>query len=164
MEQFVWIIVAIIWLIISGINKNKKEQEKQNRKRQTQIPETETQNRQPDTIREILEEMKKQRKADTVQRKPVQQPVKKVKQNQTREITNRQIIIEDREQISENEKQAALEYENFVLKTRNKEHDAEQHHLEQNIMLESESDNYEPLELDLKNIIIADAVMRRPEY
>lgn len=164
MEQFVWILVAIIWLIISGINKNKKEQEKQNRKRQTQIPETETQNRQPDTIREILEEMKRQSKAETMQRNPKQQTVKKVKQNQPREITNRQIIIEDREQISENEKQAALEYENFVLKARKKEHDAEQHHLEQNIMLEPESEMYEPLELDLKNIIIADAVMRRPEY
>ncbi|MFN0274614.1 MAG: hypothetical protein ACKVPJ_02620 [Chitinophagales bacterium] len=172
MEQIVWIIVAILWLVISGINKNKKEQQKQKQRQGEQQPvppASNTDQKQPETIKDIFEELRRQMKEvnETQPENPIPQPVKpvrQVKQQRNREVTNRQIIIEDREVISERERQSALEYEAFVAKARLKQHDAKKYHMEEQVMEVTEDVIYEPVDLDLRNLIIADAILRRPEY
>lgn len=61
------------------------------------------------------------------------------------------------------EKRKSLEYEDYVRKQRRMEHDAENRHLEEKIQdYYAEDENTVMPIIDLKNIIIADAILNRP--
>jgi len=166
MESILWIILGIVWLIISGINKNKTERDKQRRKQQ-QSPSSETKTTKPETLKDIFDEMRRQVETHFPENKETAPPpvlsVPK-KQGEKRRITNKQVVVTDAEQITIAEKKAALEYTKFVAEQRKKEHDAEHSHLEKKAILLEENEVYEPFVIDLQHIVIADAIINRPHY
>ncbi|MBC8172418.1 MAG: hypothetical protein H7X71_00815 [Chitinophagales bacterium] len=170
METIIWIVVAIIWLAFSAINNNKKKQQKaqQQQKPTPDEEEMEETKEEMPTLKEIIRDFQRQiqeTQTPTIEEAPKPVIIPPVKR-WGHEVSNKQILVEDREVISEKEKRTSIEYEKFVAEERKKEHDAEQRNLEAKIFEVNVAEEYEAIDinLDLKNIIIADVIMRRPEY
>lgn len=168
MSPFIGIIIAIIWFIYSAVSKSKKEQQKRQRQKPLAEGEPETTGKQTfKNLKEIMEEMRRQmQEQENVpqNKKPV---IEFREQKAPKQITNKQILVQDRTLVSESESKEATEYREFVNKQRIKKYvfvnDPTNDDPRVTLV---EDEEVVPLdyEIDLKNIVIADVIMNPPRY
>jgi hypothetical protein len=183
------ILIMIFWfIIISAVGKFFKRMMSGNQDASKNPPLSKQPNKPQKTFQDIIKEIQKQVDESTQQQnippyartevkevkpesdvrevKPVSE-VREVKpvteKQQSRINTNKQIVIKEREILSQKEKERSREYEKFVAGERRKEHDAEQRNLEKKIYaITSEEDDQPFVNFDLRNAIIANAILERP--
>lgn len=168
MSPFIGIIIAIIWFIYSAVSKSKKEQQKRQQQKPLAEGEPDSSGKQTfKNLKEIMEEMRRQmqEQENVLQnKKPV---IEYREQKAPKQITNKQILIQDRNLVSESESKEATEYREFVNKQRSKKYifanDPTNDDPQVTLI---EDDEVVPLDYtaDLKNIVIADVIMNPPRY
>ncbi|MBK6731558.1 MAG: hypothetical protein IPG60_11580 [Bacteroidetes bacterium] len=160
-QSIIWVVVAIIWFIFSSFNNKKKREAELNKKAGKPV---ETERRPKNAMEEVLREL--QRRAESIERPEVVNPkpnvAKTIKDNK-HQNSNKQKLVKGKDIFSMDEKRKSMEYEEYVRKQRRKEHDAENRHLEEKIQnyYAEDVNTITPI-IDLRDIIIADAILNRP--
>lgn len=160
-ETIIWLVFALIWLVFSGMNSKRKKEQQQKRKAAPQnsepIPTAE------DPFQEVLREIKRRADEQKTQKQPERQRVNKPLPVEKRPVGNKQQLVKGKEVFSVEEKRKSMEYQSYVRKQRRMEHDADNRHLEDKIQeFYSQPEEFNPIDIDLRDIVIADAILNRP--
>ncbi len=160
-ETILWIVISIIWVALSGwLSKRTQENAKKKKPAENKGGHTEP----VTTIEDILREIKKQRKAVRERRdqqKPFGDRPAPVVQKQ---VSNKQEVVKDKVLLSKNERRSKKEYDAYLKMQQRKEHDAMPSQLEKKILQThvEEEDNTVDINISLRDIVIADAILNRP--
>lgn len=162
MDSLFGILMFVLWIGFSIYNASKKAaakkaaDEKKKQQRTVTTQESRPQPKKPEppkpTFQELMEEIRRAAEVEA-QKKAAAKREKEL----ARELKARR--IEDQE------KKRHEEYMRFVEKQRHEQHDAESHQLDQRIMKVYSQSRKKPAllkKLDLKHIIISDAILNRP--
>jgi hypothetical protein len=152
LDQFIGILIFLIWMAFNVYRASQKAKAKQQESAKTKPEEKQKPVQEEKSFREILEEIRRAAEAAKKKEAPVQPaPVRQVKQVKT-------------ETVSEREKKKQLAYERFVEAERKAEHDAAVRNLDEKILHTVDTSDRKPVvvNLNLRNIIISDAILNRP--
>lgn len=156
LDQFLGILIFLIWMAFNVYRATQKAKAK---KLESANPPAETRQepevKEEKSFREIMEEIR--RAAEAAKKKEVPRQPAPVKQV-------RPVKQVKTESVSERERKKQLAYERFVEAERKAEHDASVRNLDEKIMRTVDTSDRKPVvvNVNLRNIIIADAILNRP--
>lgn len=186
MEFIVWLIIIFIAIVFSNIKKKKEAEAKAKQHPTTTTFQAPVQNTQRKSFKQLMDELQQQaieannlieKNIQIISEEPLEEPLIKespktyfqLKEEKKSNLDNIQLadnITTDSELSYNTEMSESTNYETYVEEARKKHHDANEHHLDKRIaspLLEYE-ETYPTPEINLKNLIMAEIILKRPNY